>query len=505
MNAEKQNKKPLSHVIQSEKGSNRFIENRVPSSRSVQYKSPNYETQKSNLFVDKGNQTIQRYFVVNSNRVKRLPTDLTQQNIKGASFCKILFAWNKDQTEHSYKNWNEAEQAIILLVAQREKIDDILLKADGTIKHFHENQDIDPVWIEQINRMSLHALLLDKTWPQTHEQLMELVKELSHILKKPKMQNSSVETTLPLPGKRCTLLSPQPTTEHLKGMKSNLLCSTHATRFTAIGKLRGTDNEELLQDNHIKGAILSQFIIDSRLAIAKLISVLGEDTMAIFSLERGGSLLADHILRVKQNLLNVKVPKIAAKGSTYSREKHHLRLILKMMDAEEGMVFKMLSKNPTIVRKLPLITFAITETAISGSSVNTLLKTLKQYSMLLPYTKFRILVEKQTIKDEDFNSSIPGKLKVSDSKIKYKENVCEGDFSRIEMFIAQTQYIIGEDVGYQVSYNSVLRGTPLVIFDETGTNLITMNISSGRMKPRDLIIELVAGSYDAALKEAKLL
>ncbi len=450
------------------------------------------------------NQIAQGYLIINTKK-EEVPSKLMTN--KNELFRSILLQWHKDNIQHSYEKWDELEKDINRMIRIKAEMEVGLAEAHKKVDDFHTNQQADPIWIEQLNRIILLIEFIEKNWNVVPLQYENLLQILSYLIHFPTNRVPTPDLKYP-----SALIETQPFLTNIEGWeklretKSMLFAKERSTRFNAIGRLRGTDDDKYIQEGQIKGAIFAPFIMDSRRAIANLVSVLG-NTVAIFSLERGGSLLADHLHRVRQELLNVKIPK----SQLHKREEQHLRLIFRMMDAEEGLLFKMLSRNPAIARTPPpLITFAITETAISGSSVNTLLKTLKNYSMLLPYTKFKLLVEKQTMKDEDFSPTLPSRLKVSDLKIRfapilYKGNPLEGNIAQIEMFIAQTQYIIGEDVGYQVSYDTKLRGAPLVIFDEIANNLVAVSLQSCTMLPREMIIELIAGAYDDILKEKGLL
>jgi hypothetical protein len=110
---------------------------------------------------------------------------------------------------------------------------------------------------------------------------------------------------------------------HLPGLKARLDSPVRDTVFGAIGDLRGTDDEEARQEGlgqapveqnaPLKGAFLYRHIRDNRRALLDLVQQVGP-SVAIFSLERGGSFLADLISDFRDRLQadpipNVKVPK----------------------------------------------------------------------------------------------------------------------------------------------------------------------------------------------------
>lgn len=301
--------------------------------------------------------------------------------------------------------------------------------------------------------------------------------------------------------------------DHLKGSQAELASPDFDKRFEAIGNLRGSDDEEPLSEGvkpHFKGAIPYPYIKGSRRAILDLVHLVG-DSVAVFSLERGGSLLADHIADFRDRMgiraiPNVKVPKSAGlkfNGETheYNRTQHHLSLVTQMMDTEEGHMFLNLSRAPGVHDTPPTITIGLAETAVSGSSVNTLLGTLKKYHTLLPYTKFRLLIEKQTIKEKELANKPLGGLRLHDPGISVKNNLTVDTIPKVQMFIAQAEYILGEDVGYQVSYAGYLQGQPLVVFDESAHQLVAVKLSQQGMLPRDMLRRIVAGEFDAILEK----
>ena len=172
-----------------------------------------------------------------------------------------------------------------------------------------------------------------------------------------------------------------------------------------------------------------------------------------------------------------------------------------MMNLEEGRMFSMLSRNPHLLHRPPMITIALTETAISGSSVNTLLKTISQYHHLLPQTQFRLLIERQTIKEKRLSPARTGGIRVEDPGIDMEKNLVTSAIPKVQMFISHAQYILGEDVDYQISYAGAHAGEPLLIFDEAHKQIVAVKLSSPSMTPRDILVRMVGGAYDQTLGE----
>jgi hypothetical protein len=201
----------------------------------------------------------------------------------------------------------------------------------------------------------------------------------------------------------------------------------------------------------------------------------------------------------------VKVPKSAGMAGgvgPYNRTKHHLSLVAKMMDTEEGQLFQRMRFYPDVVGYPPLITIAIAETAVSGSSVNTLLGTLNQYHSLLPYSKFRVLVEKQTIKETELLDKPRGGMRLHDPGININNALTVDTVAKIQIFVSQVEYILGEDVGYQISYDHRLAGVPLVVFDETEHQLVAVKLAGTGVLPRDMLRLIIMGAFDETLGAA---
>jgi hypothetical protein len=305
---------------------------------------------------------------------------------------------------------------------------------------------------------------------------------------------------------------------HLHGIKEQL-ASPNTKK--AIGKLRGTDDEEPRQHDldrdrdperspppgALKGPILYRYIRNNRRAILDLVQHVG-DSVALFSLERGGAFLADLVTDFRRErgdrpIPNFKISKEAGKSAAgvYSRGRHHLAMVIQMMDVEEGQMFNILSRNPTFHQKPPMVTIGLTETAVSGASVNKLLTTLDDYHEMLPQSRFNVLVEKQTIKEPKIPRDERGGLRHTDPGISLEHLKTTDSVEKVRMFIAHTEYILGEDVGYQISYDGRLAGQPLIVFDESSDELVAVRLSSHGMLPRDLLRLLIGGALDSALDE----
>jgi hypothetical protein len=333
-----------------------------------------------------------------------------------------------------------------------------------------------------------------------------------------------------------------------------LLSGDQEIREGGVGTVRGTDESY----SNYQGAILRQFILEERRAILGLVRIAaGAD--AIFSLERGGSLIADLIEKLsRERIANIKVAKptaenlerydkhasesspkiptsspqgsspaepLAASSSSrdveaeVGREKEaakkfaehqkqvHVDLFIRQMHK-----FIMMKKEEGAKE----VTIAITETAVGGGSVNSLLKSIKPLCDGLKShpeirVKFKILVARETIKNTNYKGS--GVVKIHDPIYLHKGN--KGgidtqkqletlDPSQVEVFISQTRYLIGEDVDYQLQYpGGTGASNPVVVFEQRDDIITALSIKPNdpRDSARNILIDLIAGAYDGVMAD----
>jgi len=468
---------------------------------------------------------IQGVFVFTSGDVKAL-----RKLINDRPEAQLLVAiWDKDKQCHSFDSPAEAFSLISKYVDIKEIAGTIYEKLNKIIQRMIEEHDrvesrqegygYNNQLLEHAYRLTRYAGALQAGWKWDIGWIQYLVDQYSLILEtvthlRDTMAPARSYTFWPLP--QAPLQSVDwgdDSIGHLAGSLKKLASPDLGTRFAEIGNLRDEDDEQPLskKNGRYKGAIPYAFLRSSRRAILDLVTQVG-DSVAVFSLERGGALLADHIADVTRLMSgryipSVKVPKSSGvtvnqekKKEEYSRTKHQLSLVARMMDTEEGQMFVRLRARRRMQSGVPAFTMGLAETAVSGSSVNTLLGTLQSCHHLLPYSKFRLLIEKQTIKEKELVGKPLGGLRVADPGIKITDKLDVDTIPKIQMFIAQTHYILGEDVGYQVAYENQLRGTPVVVFDETGDRLIAVKLSRSDKLPRDMLRLLLMGAFDDALE-----
>lgn len=463
---------------------------------------------------------VQGYFKIGgAGRTTAIPEEYHRGPIADRKLNTVLLAWANDGIAHTYDTWQAAINDLVdmhdKIVAISNKLLGSKIEFDNILDNYHSSRSrISPDILDGVQNRLTFLLSMNndrqyqRQWVVTFgDQYAALVHVLENAARLhelgPVEQAERKEPSLSMGGDEVFEPIEHAELGHLHGIRARLSDANLDERHKAIGVIRGTDNEEFLQQTgktaetfgpYIKGAILAPFIRDNRRALLDLVHMLGDAT-AVFSLERGGSLVADHLLAVRHDLLNVKIAKTA------KRTTQHKNLAMAMMNLEEGRMFSMLARNPRLLHRPPMITIALTETAISGSSVNTLLKTISDYHHLLPQTQFRLLIERQTIKEKRLSAARTGGIRVEDPGIDMEKNLVTSAIPKVQMFISHAQYILGEDVDYQISYAGAHAGEPLLIFDEANKQIVAVKLSSPSMTPRDILMRMIGGAYDRTLGE----
>ncbi len=388
-----------------------------------------------------------------------------------------------------------------------------------------------------------HEVLVSARWLQYHlldskneEKAVKEVHKLVELLLYPAPVLGLIPEALNLPTtEEHGSLSVRPWTEKeyqlLAGKKEALLSDDVGKRKEAIEQIRGKDKQY-----HIgQGAILRRFIMEERKAIMGLVSAaIGSD--AIFSLERGGSMISDLIVRlagVVQSIkfANIKEPKVWMSNPN-SNSNAQVEDKKKQRENFKASIRKFVGERAQEGNK---VVISIAETAVGGSSVNELLADVQQLDTEFQKSKFnvkfRILVARETIKNVNYEGE--GRLKLRDPAKKLKGETVSWDggkksknttgiaypeklefqeskqsvqtqdelpLSRVEMYISQLRYLIGEDVNYQLSYENP--NMPVIVFDEADNTLHGVSIQPGNNdSAREIILDLIAGAYDSLLND----
>jgi hypothetical protein len=323
----------------------------------------------------------------------------------------------------------------------------------------------------------------------------------------------------------------------LQGLAANLFSPAVDVRRATINALRQDD----FVYTDLQGAIPAQAVKLNRNAISQLVQQIGPNS-AMFSLARGGALLADHIENLmERGILNIRIPKILNEeligprrpdetrrdpwwiyqrfqDPQYRKEEHLRRFenaIRTFLTAHQG-------DPPTIV---------IAETLVGGGSANKVLEVANKILKDFPYIKVKILLERHSLHQDKPNQSntkvvkfrphaktenfvlfadpSKGSLNLEMSNIKAPPHARNPNFSsynpttvqRAEVVISDAEYIIAEDVNYQLMYEGQDTHQPVFVFKEDllGTVRAVCLMPSGSMTARDILQLLIKGAYDYVL------
>lgn len=186
-------------------------------------------------------------------------------------------------------------------------------------------------------------------------------------------------------------------------------------------------------------------------------------TYHLIGTERGGALLSDKIYNgTIRQISSVKKPYPDSKGQ-------HMAML-------SSAVIGIINANPD-----QELTISIAETLVSGSSVNKLIETIEPIASTYRHVNFKVLALQQTINLADYKA----------------EGVTIRKTSKMDVIIQQTPYILGEDVGYQMSKDSK---QPITLYSGTGTDIKAIQITPvGEASSRDLIVALAKGKISVSI------
>ncbi|MEQ8962074.1 MAG: hypothetical protein RLP02_29805, partial [Coleofasciculus sp. C2-GNP5-27] len=267
----------------------------------------------------------------------------------------------------------------------------------------------------------------------------------------------------------------------INSFEPGLLDESLKNRKKIIKSIRGKDETWAV----MQGAIYAPFIEDNRHAIQSLEGEL-DDCAYLLSLERGGSFLADQIGRGK-DIPNDKIEK------RVMSEEEAERLGTNKLDnhkVQQAADLKARIKSIMSGKENENITIAIAETLVGGGSRNLLIKIVEELlaEELYPNLKFKILLLQQTIHTEDEGEGI----------------VATGitQSNKVQIVTAQTRYILGEDVGYQLAQSGSTSKKPVIVFQGTQEKLVAYQITAeSETTARDIIMDLNAGAYTGLLPD----
>ncbi|MGB0386024.1 MAG: hypothetical protein ACPGWR_14555 [Ardenticatenaceae bacterium] len=244
-----------------------------------------------------------------------------------------------------------------------------------------------------------------------------------------------------------------------------------------------------------QGAIYAPFVLPHSDAITHLAVELTGGT-CLLGLERGGSFLADQITLGRDDYVRVSIPKREI-GAAEVKEMLEAGLITQKQS-------RTLLRNPkgaykvqqqadlqaeihqimSGVPKEQSITIAITETMVGGGSARDLLKTLRKMIRAYRNVKFKVLLLEQTMQRERGEASGMGRLPLLAG-------------GQLEVIIQSVQYILGEDVNYQLVPGSQ---KPIIVFRGVRDQLVAYQIVPKQYSSaRDVLLDLIDGAYNGFL------
>ncbi|WP_342359626.1 hypothetical protein [Terrarubrum flagellatum] len=312
---------------------------------------------------------------------------------------------------------------------------------------------------------------------------------------------------------------------HISIYGPGLMSPDPLIRLQSIKALRGDDQYY----TDLQGAIPASFIALNRHAIRSLVQEIGP-AEAIFSLERGGALVADHIVNLLgRGILNYKISKVSEASELslinppqYARNEHIGR-------------FQQAIRNFLQFRNNRPVTIVVTESVVGGASAGALIKDLDDLLRDFPQLHIKILLQRQSINRNQplrplgpvetsvvraFPNSSDQTLTLyegrSESIPLYLRNIrapfvhhgardrrrpYDPAEQRAEVVMANSGYLLGEDVNYQVSYSDENSHQPVTIFSlRRGVVRAVRLAPMGPMTARDILQRIIEGAYDAVLE-----
>lgn len=244
-----------------------------------------------------------------------------------------------------------------------------------------------------------------------------------------------------------------------------------------------------------QGAIYAPFVLPHSLAITHLALEL-EGCTCLLGLERGGSFLADQITLGRDDYAPVSIPKREVGALEVSQmlqaglitQKQSRTLLRNPKGAykvqQQADLQAEIHEIMSTVPKEESMTIAITETMVGGGSARDLLKTLRKMIRTYRNVKFKVLLLEQTMQRERGEASGMGRLPLLAG-------------GQLEIVIESVQYILGEDVNYQL-VSGIQK--PIIVFRGVRDQLVAYQIVPKQdSEARDVLLDLIDGAYNGFL------
>jgi hypothetical protein len=322
-----------------------------------------------------------------------------------------------------------------------------------------------------------------------------------------------------------------------QGLVTQLRSRNPDANYNAQAMIRKKDNvftkEQML--------VYSPFILQNREALRNLVTRASQ-CQAIFSIERGGSLIADHLMALlRDRTPNVKLPKVYRTETTTkvinirnnnnnnnnnnnddnnndvasSSQRTIVKTTSEYSKNDHLETFKRAIRRRITFSPWPL-TIAVTESLVSGGSANAILDAVGTLLNENPSLTVYCLFERHTFHqggDRGGDVQMLPATKQSQTIKLFDEGKDVLSIpsialnpQRLLIFIAKARYILGEDVGYQLAYGGPDAGQPIVIFNEVLGEVRAIQVEpSGGHTAREILVRIVLGAYDDVLRELGIL
>lgn len=267
-----------------------------------------------------------------------------------------------------------------------------------------------------------------------------------------------------------------------------------------IERLRGKDKEY----TELQGFLYLPFIEEHQKAVASLQDEMASDSYAeIFAIERGGAALAEQIAGSEMPpRLTQHVMMETGKGREKKKE-----------------IGNLIQDITNLVQATPegeTIKITIAETFVGGGSATSLLKQLRKLIRQFSNLYIKVLVLKQTLHTQNDPKKLNEQEKNEQSIVNKHGSDTEGDLqlgiirrigpvnSQIQVAIASTRYILGEDVNFQSAKKIEDSNKPVIIFNGGEESIKMIKLSpKGETTARDIVTGLVKGDLNHILDKVR--
>lgn len=290
--------------------------------------------------------------------------------------------------------------------------------------------------------------------------------------------------------------------EKVKAFETDLV-EGEGRKSDLIEHLRGKDKEY----TELQGFLYLPFIEEHQKAVASLQDEMASGSYAeIFAIERGGAALAEQIA---SNGMAPRLTQHVMDETGKGREKKK----------EIGNLIQDIRNHVQATPEGETIKITVAETFVGGGSASSVLKQLRKLIREFPNLHIKLLVLKQTLHTENNPGQLEEQKRSEKSiakKLKDDEYDTEGDLqlgivrrigpvdSRIQVAIASTRYILGEDVNFQSAKKIEDSNKPVIIFNGGEESIKMIKLSpKGETTARDIITGLVKGDLNHILDKVR--